>query len=345
MSKIYDQNEIDNLKTPSYYIDPRLDKFIREWCNKNLFSSSKFINYQFIKLIHDKFKFLNKSIITHNYNRIYNQNLADFIINIVFSKEHILELFYQIDNNKNYIIIFRIDLQEDKNFINHPFFKLKNVIFWNYDLRDYFLLDDKCTPLKGITMPTPYRYCGEPRLISANNNFLITFRGNCNQCGWYDSCKVRKILKNLCFEKDEMNKYNIVYEDTADNIFIKTKKQFDNMLLNSTFAFVLHGDGRWSYRFLEVLGSGAIPVLISDGVTLPLDNLIDYDKFIIRIPESVVNNAKNINDILKYLPKDHNKIINMMNNIKAVYNKYFTDNDFTFETMLKLSYKVINDNN
>lgn len=343
MTNIYDYHEIDNLKTPLYYIDQRLDKFIRDWCNKNLFSTSKFINFQFIKLIHDKFKFLNKSIITHNSNRIYNEKLADFIINIVFSKEHILELYYQNDNKKNYIIIFRIDLQEDTEFINHEFFKLKNIIFWNYDLRDYFLLDDNCTPLRGVTMPTPYRYCGKQRIISPINNYLITFRGNCNQCGWYNSCKVRKNLKKLCSNKYDMNKYNIIYEDTSDNIFIKSKKKFDDMLLNSTFAFVLHGDGRWSYRFLEVLGSGAIPVLISDGITLPLDNLIDYNKFIIRIPESAVNNATNIKDILNFLPKDNITITNMMNYIKYTYNKYFTDNNYTFEIMLKLSQKIIKD--
>ena len=56
-------------------------------------------------------------------------------------------------------------------------------------------------------------------------------------------------------------------------------------LANSTFSLVLHGDHRWSYRLLEVVAVGTIPVILADGVSLPFEHTVDWDSMSIRLPE------------------------------------------------------------
>ena len=57
------------------------------------------------------------------------------------------------------------------------------------------------------------------------------------------------------------------------------------MLSRTTFGFAPHGDARWSLRFLELLSVGLIPVIISDGLRLPFDQVIDWSSIVVTIPE------------------------------------------------------------
>lgn len=53
------------------------------------------------------------------------------------------------------------------------------------------------------------------------------------------------------------------------------------------------GDGRSIYRFFETLGHGSIPVLISDGLSLPYEELIPksfWKETVVRIPERLFKN-------------------------------------------------------
>lgn len=55
------------------------------------------------------------------------------------------------------------------------------------------------------------------------------------------------------------------------------------------------------------------PIIIADNYKLPLDNIINWDNYIIRVPERDVLKIEN------YLePK---------NNILEIYNKYFSNNN------------------
>ena len=59
-------------------------------------------------------------------------------------------------------------------------------------------------------------------------------------------------------------------------------------MLSTVFVFILHGDSRWNLRTAEVLSTGAIPVVVSDGMTLPFEQVIPWGEFAVRIPECVV---------------------------------------------------------
>merc|ERR1712048_217509 len=50
------------------------------------------------------------------------------------------------------------------------------------------------------------------------------------------------------------------------------------------FCFAPKGLGYWSNRLYEVLFSGCIPVILSDGIGLPFDDLLDWSSFSIKWP-------------------------------------------------------------
>jgi hypothetical protein len=53
------------------------------------------------------------------------------------------------------------------------------------------------------------------------------------------------------------------------------------------FVLCPRGRGLNSRRFFEALACGRIPVLYSDAASLPLEHLIDYDRFVVRVPEGM----------------------------------------------------------
>ena len=61
------------------------------------------------------------------------------------------------------------------------------------------------------------------------------------------------------------------------------REYIDNMTKN-LFTLAPRGDGNQSLRFFETLSCGRIPVLIDTDISLPLEDRIDYDAFMLRIP-------------------------------------------------------------
>ena len=76
------------------------------------------------------------------------------------------------------------------------------------------------------------------------------------------------------------------------------------LLAESTYALVLHGDGRWSHRLIEAMGSGAIPVIVADGLTLPYEQLIDWTDVVVRLPEKAVYACTDLSQFAMLLPRN-----------------------------------------
>ncbi len=72
-------------------------------------------------------------------------------------------------------------------------------------------------------------------------------------------------------------------------------------LLNSTFAFVPAGRSPASYRFLEVLSAGAIPVLIADDYVRPFESLIQWERCLLQFS---THDLHRILPTLRSLPKE-----------------------------------------
>ena len=233
------------------------------------------------------------------------------------------------ESNKPYLCFIRINL--DGRSYNHSFFRRKDIIFVTFDLGDCVLLTDNQMILSGVTIPSCAEYDGKERKISPVNKYLISFKGDCDQVGLWGCCDVRKKMKKL-FAANEDER--ILFEDIADEGVDRSREQYMEILRNSTFCFALHGHGRWSHRFTEIIGAGAIPVIVADGLTLPFEQLIDYSQICIKIPKKYANEATNVSEILEKLPSDAKEIEEMMRKIKLVNELCFKNKNIRMNSLL-----------
>lgn len=60
------------------------------------------------------------------------------------------------------------------------------------------------------------------------------------------------------------------------------REYIDNMIA-SDFALTVKGDGNYSLRFYEAMSLGRIPLFVDTDSVLPLENMIPYDDFIVRV--------------------------------------------------------------
>lgn len=66
-----------------------------------------------------------------------------------------------------------------------------------------------------------------------------------------------------------------------------TYKQYDfNDLMNSTFGLAPAGRSPSSYRMIEILSAGTIPVLIADNYVKPFDTMIQWHRCMLQFPTS-----------------------------------------------------------
>ena len=68
-----------------------------------------------------------------------------------------------------------------------------------------------------------------------------------------------------------------------DAIALNSDTDYEQLLVNSTFAFVPRGDALFSYRLLEVMSFGCIPIILSDGWVLPFDRTVQWEEFSLHV--------------------------------------------------------------
>lgn len=64
----------------------------------------------------------------------------------------------------------------------------------------------------------------------------------------------------------------------------EARREYVQSLQDSLFTLAPRGDGNYSLRFYETLSMGRIPILIDTDMPLPLEDELDYDSFILRVP-------------------------------------------------------------
>jgi hypothetical protein len=95
-------------------------------------------------------------------------------------------------------------------------------------------------------------------------------------------------------------------------------RAYYDLLDESVFAFVPRGDVEFSYRLLEVMSFGCIPIILSDGWVLPFDRLIKWNEIAICMPESMIA------DIPKVLARlSSERIEQLQTAVDETYRKYF----------------------
>lgn len=80
------------------------------------------------------------------------------------------------------------------------------------------------------------------------------------------------------------------------------RQVFIDAFAQSKTALAPRGVELDSYRFMEAVSAGCIPILMGDEWELPFENRINYDSFCLRVPES---KAHQMNDVLKRFLADH----------------------------------------
>lgn len=101
----------------------------------------------------------------------------------------------------------------------------------------------------------------------------------------------------------------------------ENKKKFESLMSTSTFALCPRGFGNTSFRLVEALQFGTIPVYISDIFSLPYKDKINWDKIALIITSKELPTL--YSKLLK-IESDQALLNSYKNEIKKVYNQYFT---------------------
>ena len=64
----------------------------------------------------------------------------------------------------------------------------------------------------------------------------------------------------------------------------QARREYIENIEQALFTLSPRGDGNFSLRFYETLSLGRIPLLIDTDIPLPLEDRIDYSKFVVRVP-------------------------------------------------------------
>ncbi|KAJ8605951.1 hypothetical protein CTAYLR_010799 [Chrysophaeum taylorii] len=234
-----------------------------------------------------------------------------------------------------------------------------DIIWVGHDLTG-MKLDVPGHALPGITIPGElastiyhaWRYRGRRRYPHAH---YLTFQGKCpsklHAREWYMPYSLRGEMNRLFNVVDHQNYGNVPRPGRPGGInFTCIEKQRGRFssdeivqsydaLLDTVFALIPRGDERWSFRFLEAVGAGAIPVIVSDGLTLPFENVIDWEDIVVRIPEDLVVRMDTYADLLPLLPQNQSEIERRHRRLVRVNDGWLKDGDVIKDTF-RLSIKT-----
>ncbi|KAL2651649.1 hypothetical protein R1flu_019777 [Riccia fluitans] len=101
-------------------------------------------------------------------------------------------------------------------------------------------------------------------------------------------------------------------------------------LMNTTFALVPSGIQPSSYRFIEVLSAGCIPVLIADNYVRPYDTIIQWQKCLIQFPTTEMHR---IVKSLRAIRVEY--VVQRQLNCVAIYQEFLKDNDALLRTTIR----------
>ena len=136
-----------------------------------------------------------------------------------------------------------------------------------------------------LPLPQPTRDPGPPRSIT-EASIDVSFQGHVDQ---------HPIRQRLASWSRRQTDLRVEFRSTGQSFFVMEANKRAEMasenfelMLRSKFVLSPRGRGTTSRRFFEILAHGRIPIHISDAAKLPLEGLIDYDRFVVRVPEGFV---------------------------------------------------------
>jgi hypothetical protein len=104
------------------------------------------------------------------------------------------------------------------------------------------------------------------------------------------------------------------------------RQQYLHSMNDSQFVMCPRGVGLNSIRFFETLRMGRIPILLADDTKLPLSWLINYENFVVFVPENAILNTYQY--VCRWLEKHNIEVASQ--EARTISLEYFSDlNRFT----------------
>lgn len=189
----------------------------------------------------------------------------------------------------------------------------------------------------GVTLPVPTFFRGEPGDVERPRKYFLTFRGAMDSDIREAVSKVSEKIarKDIVLEflpGDIRHRQDVVL--SGPNAQQKAGAARYSELMNTTYALILNGVGRYTARFSDAIGACAIPVLIDSRTPLPYEDQIDWSTATINLGEKL--GMKSATDdmvakrllehpeaIYEHLPSDDATVRQMRNKVCAINEQYF----------------------
>jgi len=114
-----------------------------------------------------------------------------------------------------------------------------------------------------------------------------------------------------------LGEIQIVFSDRKSRRNHQNFSSYEMDMLHSHFGLAPRGDNLYTRRFLEIMSSGVIPIVLADGWVPPFDEIIDWPSASVFIPE---RRARDIPKILSRYSLD--QVCAMRRNAFELYHKY-----------------------
>jgi len=95
-------------------------------------------------------------------------------------------------------------------------------------------------------------------------------------------------------------------------------------------AVVPRGDALFSYRLLETMARGAIPVILSDGWVLPFDRLVNWSSCCVSFHHEALHRVPET--LRAFTPQE---TIRMRQNVRETYARFFANLDRIVAALLQ----------
>jgi hypothetical protein len=130
------------------------------------------------------------------------------------------------------------------------------------------------------------------------------------------------VATNLCIRKSHSAHAKTITMDP-----VQARREYIENLTNSDLALCIKGDGNYSLRFYEALSLGRMPLFLDTDCVLPLEDVIRYDDFIIRVP---FQDLRRIDEVVaeKWQSLDTARFHDMQKKAREAFEKYLSVKSF-----------------
>ncbi|KAJ7551420.1 hypothetical protein O6H91_06G014700 [Diphasiastrum complanatum] len=249
-----------------------------------------------------------------------------------------LSLLPYWNNGLNHVIITFADRWSDTNPPSQSI-GMASILATNLHTTTY-------RPHFDISIPLPRLYLDMPPEVGSlkpfDMKYFLTFKGTrylSHEGNFRSSATFRSmhngvdvIVATTC--KHETNDKLLRWQPWRGSKCDKDQAIFDSYefveLLNSTFGLVPAGRSPASYRMLEVLSVGTIPVLIADNYVRPFDSLIQWQYCLLQFS---TNEMHLILPTLRTMPRL--EVEARQRSCQKVFDKFFKDDNVLLNSVIR----------